>query len=153
MASGKNASFSKQHVLISIFSRNYICRPCCMYALHNFASSNGLFSFPDENVASCSVGVAPLLLHFAFFNEPHKSLICRAAAAAANPRHRWIIRNAEGIETMAHRGQPSWAGRLPAHRLQFRFAILNSPEDEYTFRESSARKNDNARIRRERRKK
>jgi len=27
-----------------------------------------------------------------------------AAAATANPRHRCIIPNAEGIETMAHRG-------------------------------------------------
>jgi len=61
------------------------------------------------------------------------------SAATANPRHRCIIRDAEGIETMVHRGQPSWAGRLPVHRLQFCFVILNSLGDEYTPREAHRR--------------
>lgn len=87
------------------------------------------------------------------FQQVIQSFICcratateatAASAATANPRYRCIIRDAEGIETMAHRGQPSWAGRLPVHRLQFRFVILNSPGDEYAPR--SVQKNDNVRI-------
>lgn len=85
-------------------------------------------------------GCRAVVVALCIFQRAIQSLICcRAAAATANPRHQWIIRNAEGIETMAHRGQPSWAGRLPVHRLQFRFAILNSPEDEYALREAHGR--------------
>lgn len=145
MTSVKNTGFSKQHGLISIFSKLYVA---LLYALHNFASSNGLFSFSRRTSRRVRwVSRRCCTLHFSTSHtESHMPpLLLRAAAATANPRYRWIIPNAEGIETTVHRGQPSWAGRLPAHRLQFRFAILNSPEDEYAPR--GARKNDNVRIR------
>lgn len=95
---------------------------------------NGLFSFIRMSRRVQRAAHRCCTLHFSTSHTESHMLAAAAAAATANPRHRCIIPNAEGIETMAHWGQPSWAGRLPVHRLQFRFAILNSPGDEYTTR-------------------
>lgn len=120
-------------------------KACRCIILHR----NGLFSFGQisrrvRRTLRCT-------LHFSASHTESHMLpsssnrdSAAVSAATANPRHRCIIQDAEGIETMAHRRQPSWAGRLPVHRLQFRFVILNSLGEEYAPRETQ--KNDNVRI-------